>query len=141
MVSDWYVWFCELGYPNLDINRYPDGEWEIIEYYNSPVIPSLTRWNHVLYGIRNQIITPGIIENYVKKFDLTKRQVWDEQEAKTEAMYAEQDALDRHREDTVDRAFKAIRGNEALVERIAKKGITEINLPNIRKNIPRQKLL
>jgi len=140
MVSDWYIWFCELGYPNLDINRYPDGEWEIIEYYNAPIVPSLTKWNRVLYGIRNVVITPGIVEKYVKQLDLHSDEIWDKYDHKTEELEAEQKALERHQKETVDRAYEAIRFNPALMERMARGGITEMNIPNIRKHIPKSLL-
>lgn len=134
--SPWYVWFCQLGYPQLDINRYPDGEWEIIEYRNAPIIPSLTSWTRVLQGMRNVEISFGFVEKYVHQIDPARPEFWDREARKTAAMLAEQDALDKHREEYAEHAFRVIRGNEALMERIYKEGLKAINLWEIRKHIP-----
>jgi hypothetical protein len=139
--SPYYIWFKELGYEQLDIREFDDGEWAIIEYYNSPVIPSLTRWNYVLQGLRNILITPGFITKYVKQLDLRQNEYWDQCEAKTKAMETEKDRLEAHAQDTAERAKNAIIQNPELVERIAKKGMNEISLSNIVKHIPRNKLI
>lgn len=135
--SPWYCWFVELGYPRLDINQYPDGEFEIIEYYSTPIIPPLTKWNQVLYGIRNTEISRGFVTKYIHQLDLHRKQVWDEAEARTRAMEDEKDGLERHAQDTAERAFQAIRGNADLMERVAKNGMSEINPENIWRHIPR----
>lgn len=151
MCSKYYTWFVDLGYENLDIVEHsawfhlsdgshiygPDGTWSIIEYYHTPMLPSSCRWNYVLMDIKHTPITKGFIEKYVAQLDLTKRQAWDIAEAKTRAMEEEKARLDRHAEDTAEKAKNAILSNPALVERIAEKGLQEINLDKIVKHIPR----
>lgn len=144
--SPWYKWFVDLGYPNLDILREGEsywkdieetGEWHIIEFYRSPVIPCMTPWNYVLQGIRNTEISRAFVEKYVAKLDLRRKQVWDESEAKTAAMEEEQAALDRHREATADEAVKILKKNDALMDRIWKNGVHEMNPDKIWKHVPR----
>lgn len=141
VVSPWYCWFLEMGYQNLDIEKYQDGSWSIIEYYNAPVIPSMTRYNLVLGPMENVDITKGFVYNWVKKLDLRRKEYWDECEKKTQEMEDEKARLEAHAQDTADRATKAIMGNESLVNRIAKRGMKEIDLTNIRRNIPRHQLI
>lgn len=141
MVSPWYCWFLDLGYENLDIEKYGDGSWSIIEYYNSPVIPSMTRYNLVLGPMENVDLSKGFIEHWVKKLDLRRKEYWDECERKTKEMEDEKARLDKHAEDTAERAKNAIMSNESLVNRIAKNGMKEIDLPTIRRNIPKHQLI
>ncbi len=138
--SPWHVWFRELGYPQLDINQYPDGEWSIIEYYNTPIIPSLTRWATVLHGMRNIEISVGFIEKYVLDLDSTKKAVWDREEKKTQRVIQEDRERHEHAERMSEAAKEAIVRNPALMERIAKNGIQEMDLTKIVKHIPRHKL-
>lgn len=139
--SPYYVWFCELSYPNLDIREWDDGEWAIIEYYNSPVVPSLTRWNYVLQGLKNILITPGFITKYVHQLDLHRKEVWDALDAKEKAQDEEKARVEAHAQDTAEKAKNAIMQNPGLVERIAKNGLQEMNLENIAKHIPRHQLI
>lgn len=141
MCSKYYVWFVEMGYPNLDIREQADGEWAIIEYYNSPVIPSLTRWNYVLHGMRNIIPSPGFVTKYVGMLDLRKREAWDLAEAKSQAAEKEHAMVQQHAEDTAERAKNLIMQTPALVERVAKEGVKAIDLLEIRKNIPKHQLI
>lgn len=139
--SRWYPWLCDLGYPNLDVQQFEDGEWALIEFYNAPIIPSMTRWNYVLQGIRNVEIGPGFITKYSRELDLHRKEVWEAAEAKTKAMEEEKKMLDRHAEDTAERAKNIIMNTPTLVERICKNGLQEMNLPNIIKHIPRHQLI
>ncbi len=136
MVSPWYVWFVELGYPNLDILKYEDGEWAIIEYYNSPSMPCMTKWNHVLYGLKNIEITKGFVTKYVRQLDLQRKQVWDDAEAKTTAAGKEREMLEQHAQDTAERAKNIIMGNDDLLQRVAKNGMGEIDPKAIFRHIP-----
>lgn len=140
VVSKWYRWFVELGYPQLDIEKYEDGSWSIIEYYNAPIIPSLTRYNLVLGPMEHVDISFGFVSNWIKKLDLRRKEYWDECERKTKEMEQEKERLESHAQDTAERAKNIIMGNPDLVERVAKNGMHEINLENIRKHIPRHKL-
>lgn len=133
--SPWYSWFVEAGYPNLDIMKdgesywklaEPSGAWHIIEFYRSPVIPSLTPWNYVLKNIRNTEISRSFVEKYVKNLDLRRKEVWDAEAAKTKKMEDEFETLEKHRADTVERAFQAVKKNDGLVERVARNGMHEL---------------
>ncbi len=136
-VSPWYCWFVEMHYPQLDIHRYEDGEWEIIQYLNSPIIPSLTHWQQVLGPMRNVEISYGFCEKYVRKIDITKKEFWDREEKKTKEMLAEHESLDAHKEEAVNHAYKGIMKNDGLVQRIAKNGISEIDLTTLARRVPR----
>lgn len=151
MCSPWYVWFVELGYPNLDIVQHretfelPDGSylttesgvWSIIEYYNAPIIPSLTRWNYVLANVNDQEISKSFIEKMVGMLDLRRKQVWDMAEAKTKAMEDEKEKLEAHAQDTAERAKNLIMRCPTTLERVAKDGIAAANPTTILKHIPR----
>jgi hypothetical protein len=137
----WYSWMVELGYPNLDIQKWNDGEWAIIEFYQAPIIPAETRWNFVLQGLKNILITPGFVERYVHGLDLHRKEVWQALDAKEKDQDEEKARLDKHAEDTAERAKNVIMGNEALMERIVKKGLKEMDLDKIAKNIPRHQLI
>lgn len=134
--SDWYVWFVEMGYPMLDIRKWIDGEWAIMQYLRSPVVPSLTPWNWVLTDLKNIEITQGFVRRWVEALDLTKREIWDREEAKTKEIAREQSALQRHNAEMVDKAHESIVRNPALMERIAKYGFQEMDLTRIARNIP-----
>ncbi len=136
--SPFYTWFCDLGYWNLDIRQWDDSEWAIVEYYHTPLVPSMTRWNYVLQGMRNILITPGFVTKYVNALDLRKKEVWDALDAKDRAQDEEKAKLDQHAQDTAERAKNLIMQTPTLVERIAKNGLQEMNLDKIIKHIPSQ---
>lgn len=136
----WYTWCCELGYENLDVQQWADGEWCLIEFYNAPIIPGNTRWNYVLKDIRNVEITPGFLESYADKLNVQKRQAWADLDAKEKAQDEEKAKLDAHAEDTAERAKNIIMQTPSLVERIAENGLKEMDLDRIVKHIPRHQL-
>jgi hypothetical protein len=136
-----YIWCVELGYPNIDVQQWKDGEQAIIEFYNSPNIPSLTRWNFVLTGLRNIEITPGFLTRYIHQLDLHRKEVWEAAEAKSREADERHATLEKHAEDTANAAFKVLRGNDDLMQRVAKNGISEIDPNKIRSNIPRHQLI
>lgn len=137
----WYTWCCELGYPNIDVQQWGDGEFAIIEFYHTPLIPAETRWNYVLQGMKNILITPSFIERYVRSLDLHRKEVWDSLNAKEKAQDEEKEKLDAHAQDTAERAKNIIIQTPTLVERIAKKGLKQMDLDKIRENIPTQQLI
>lgn len=155
MCGPYWCWFVELGYPNLDIFEHnmlyqlseneflhgPSGAWSIIEYYNSPVIPSLTRWNFVLSDIRNVVPTKGFVEKYVQGLDLHRKAVWDAAEAKSKEADDRHADLEKHAEDTAEAAFTSIRQNPDLMERIAKNGLCEIDPRKLIKHVPSHQLI
>jgi hypothetical protein len=137
MVSKYHRWFREMGYPQLDIQEYPDGSWSIIEYLNCPVIPSLTRWNVVLANLEHIEPSYSFCEKYVQMMDTQKRWFWDLQDLKERQLDEESDALERHAEELGERAHFAVTHNPAMMDRIAKNGMGELNLAKIAKHIPR----
>lgn len=134
--SDWYVWFCELGYPMLDIRKWPDGEWAIMQYHTKPYVPSLTKWHWVLTDLKNVEITEGFVKKWVESLDLTRKEIWEREDAKTREIDREQTALERHSEEMVEKAHDAIIRNPDLMERIAKNGFQEMDLSRIARQIP-----
>lgn len=139
MVSPWNIWFRGMGYPRLDVLTYEDGEWSIIEYLRTPVVPDLTPWHHVLMNIRHTEISHDFCKKYVENLDLEKRYVWDEQDRIEERMRQELLREELHSIDFSNRAFAAIKQNPDLMERIAKNGIGEASLFNLSKRIPKQR--
>ncbi len=137
----WYDWCVQLGYPNVDVQQWWDGEWAIIEFYNAPFMPASTRWNYILQGMRNVEITPGFIAHHLKRLDLHQKQVWDDLDAKEKAQDEEKARVDQHAEDTAERAKNIIMQTPSLVERIVKNGTKEMDLKKIAKHIPRQKFI
>lgn len=137
----WYSWCVELGYSNIDIQQWPDGEWSIIEFYNAPLIPGLTRWNWVLHGMRNIEVSAGFLAKYIRQLDLQKKEAWDALDAKEKEQDEEKARLDAHAEDTAERAKNIIMQTPSLLERIAEKGIKEIDLDKIVDHIPRNQLI
>lgn len=140
--SEYHPWFVELGYPLLDVIQFSDGhgEWGIIQCQTMPIVPSITKWKVVLSEIKNVEISFSFIEKWTAEIDLQRKAFWDREDAKTKALDVQEDATDRHREDMVRRAHLAITRNPALMERIAKNGIQEMDLDKIRKHIPKHKL-
>jgi hypothetical protein len=141
MVSEFHSWFVEMGYPELDILRYDDGEWHIIQYYNRPVVPALTRWQPVLGPMRNVLITRSFCEKYVKDLDITKKAFWAREEAKTKEVEREHAAEEKRRVEYVDVAHRAITKNPNLMNRIASKGIQEMDIPSIARHVPRSEVV
>lgn len=139
--SPYYTWFVELGYWNLDIRKWTDGEWAIVEYYRTPVVPSLTPWNYVLKDMRNVAISKSFVEHWVNQLDLRKKAVWDEMDAKEKAQDEEKAMIDEHAQDTAERAKNIIMQTPTLIERISKNGLQEMNLDKIVKHIPSNQLI
>lgn len=135
-VSKYNAWFRFLGYPELDILKYEDGEWAIIQFLNKPVIPCLTKWNFVLSGMRNVEISPMICKKYTEQLDLEKRYIWDQEEKRQEQIKRQIEEEDRRSLDLAEKGHKVISKNKNLMERVAKNGIEEISLRKIYKHIP-----
>jgi len=136
LVSPYHVWFVDMGYPELDIKTFEDGEWSLIQYLNSPTVPSMTRWQYVLTGIRRTEISPWWCRKYAENLDLEKRHVWAEIEAKERALEEETKGRERHDQDIAARRHETIMRNRFLVDRISRNGLQEMNLRQISKHIP-----
>ncbi len=140
MVSPYYCWLKDMGYPELDVLQYPDGEWCLIQYLNTPIVPALTRWNFVLKGIRHTEISPEFIKKYAHQLDIEKHTVWEEQAKIERKMLEESMYEDRRSEDRCEQWFKGIRNNPDLMERIARNGLRELDPRRMLNTISRSKL-
>lgn len=140
MVSPYYRWCQDMGYPELDVKTWADGEWALIEYLNAPIVPSLTKWNYVLTGMRNIPITYGFIKNYADQLALDKKHFWEREAELTRAQDErhKQDLL--HSDRQVAEMHRVIKGNDALMQRVARNGLGELSLGKIRRNIPKYRL-
>lgn len=138
LCSPWYTWFVELGFPELDVNRFEDGSWEIIQYHKTPTIPSMTPFHTVLGLMKKVPITSGFIEKYVNKVNNRnpRSEFWEQERQATKRIDDEQEALARHREETATRMKNAIMANDNVLQRIAKNGLHEMDPRYIRRHIP-----
>ena len=134
--SQYHKWFLRMGYPLLDIVKYEDGSWAIIQYETMPVVPSATRWMVVLGPMHHVDCTESFCRDYVKKIDNTKKEFWDEQDRKTKQAEDAADIKEKHAADMAERCTYAVTNNPGLMSRIAENGIDEINLNKIARNIP-----
>lgn len=138
-VSEYHPMFIELGYPQLDIIRYWDGEWSIIEMENAPLIPSMTKWRHVFSGFKNIEPTQGFIKKMIDMIDLQKAEAWALHEKATEESLKKSKELDSKRTELASGIATAVSKNENLSERVLQNGLEEINLKNLIKHIPQSK--
>jgi hypothetical protein len=126
MVSDDYPMMQRIGYPQLDIKRFWDGEWAIKEYLNPPLIPSLTKWKYVLTGLRNVPVSESFILNQIKSLDPQYSEFWIREIEKEMAVERNNSAVAQNRADSAERTITELLKNEALKERVAKYGIMEM---------------
>lgn len=138
--SPWHVVFQEMGYPELDVLRYEDGEWWIVQYYNAPTVPCLTRWQTVLGPMRNLDISYGFLYRWAQALNLQRKEYLEKEFAKSKAAEDEWENTERHAEDSASRAAAAITQNPALMERISRNGLKEMDLSSIAKHIPRSQI-
>lgn len=136
MVSPYNAWFRDLGYPELDVISYDDGEWAIIQYHKSPVIPHLTPWSFVLKRIRHLEKSPAVFKKYTDQLDLEKRHVWAKQDADDRELSRSLDEEDRRFEDKSKRIVDSVMRNDDLVQRVARNGLGELSLRSISRHIP-----
>lgn len=137
--SPWHVWFQQMGYPQLDITRYEDGEWCVIEYQHTPLIPAECKYKVVLSGLRNIEISYSFLERYLDEMNPMSTRFWENLERHERFQDAEYNTLEANAEDRAQRASRFVIQNPDLMERIAKNGIKEMGLLNIGKRIPNYK--
>ncbi len=140
MVSRWHRCFVAMGYPELDLVEYPDGEKAIIQYFNRPIIPSLTRWGYVLTKIRNQDVNYYWLKEKADDLNLEKKKVWHEQEEIEKEALRRQLEEDRRSEDFATRMLDTVNRNDAWKQRIVKNGLSELNPLKILNHVPRYRL-
>lgn len=137
--SPWHVWFEQLGFPQLDITRYEDGEWCIIEYQGSFLFPSSTKYKVVLSGMRNIEISWSFIKRYVDEINPMSARFWENLERHERMVDAEYETFERNAEDRAHRASRFVLQNPDLMERIAKHGMHEMDIFRIGKHVPNYK--
>jgi hypothetical protein len=139
-VSKWYPWFCELGYPQLDIAAWDDGEWAILQMANAPLMPAMTKFNYILTGLRNIEKSRSFVKEYVELLDLTKSAYWALEEEKSQQAEEEADKKEKHMEESTNRKLEVIKRCPTLMERVHKFGLNQIGFESIWRNLtPEQK--
>lgn len=138
-LSPWYPMFCEMGYPQLDIKRWEDGEWAIREFIRSPVVPSLTPWRFVLTGLRNIEISRGFIERYLWQIDPRNRGFWAKDEAERKAAEKEQDYYENEKAERIMTLGKQLAKNDDLMEQAHRIGPAAFDLENIGRKIYKER--
>lgn len=139
MVSGWNRTFADWGYPELDVVVQESGEWGIISYLRSPVLPAHTPWSWVVVPSAKYELNPWTVKRYVEQCDIEKRYVWDQMEEREKHDAAEMRREELHMTDMQRRMYQSITQNPDLMNRIAKNGLGEIGLRALSRNIPNQK--
>lgn len=134
-LSKWYPMFCEMGFPQLDIRQFEDGEWAIREFYRSPVVPSLTPWKYVLTGLRNVDISESFIRKYLWQIDPRTRAFWEREESERRKAEDERTSIENVKVDRIMRLGKQLAKNEDLMERARRIGPAALDLENIGRQI------
>ncbi len=140
MVSRWHRCFVAMGYPELDLVEYPDGEKAIIQYFNRPIIPSLTRWGFVLTKIRNVNVDYYWLKEKADALNLENKKVWAEQDAVEKEAIRQQLEEDRRSEDFATRMLANVKNNDDWMQRIARNGLKELNPLRLLNNCPRYRM-
>jgi len=139
-VSEYYHWFCELGYPQLDMGQAVDGEWWVVEMQNAPLIPSMTWSKPILKGLRNIEKSKAFLEKYLRLIDPTANAFWDREEKASADAEKRQDDKDKRLEQSTAAKLEAIKGNPELVERFVKYGPRALDMGEMFKHLtPYQK--
>jgi hypothetical protein len=126
-VGPHYRMMCELGYPQLDIKQWDDGEWAILEMLNAPLMPSYTKFHYILKKIRHVEITESNVKRLVRQIDPNYPEFWLREAQKTAAVDNEHAAKEKHSEDLVTRMCAAVTKNPDMMDRIARFGVSELN--------------
>lgn len=140
LFSDYHHWFVEMGYPELDIVEYQDGSWDIIQFIGQTIVPAEAKWQVVLGGIKNRLKTYGFCEHWAKKLDMHRRAFWVEEDKKRDEHLAKAEEQDRHVEDLAERMSYVVSNTPTLMDRIAKKGVGEMQLHKVAEHVPLSEL-
>lgn len=141
LFSQYHKWFKDMGYPELDIVEYDDGEWCIIQFLTSTVIPSQCQWQVVLGPMRNIEPTYSICWQFANRLDMNKRFFWDLEDLRQKQHLLDVEAKDRHVEDLAERASFIVTHTPTMMDRIAKTGdLGETLLHKLACHVPLQEL-
>lgn len=127
MVSEWWRVCRDLGYPELDVRKYADGSWSIIQYFQTPIIPSLTKWQPVLMDIRHTEISPTFIKKKADELNLEKGHVWSEVD-KNERRIRDEISFEEDRAEVIaSKKLDIVKRTPGLMDRIARRGVKELD--------------
>jgi hypothetical protein len=130
-VSQYWPMFRDLGFPQCDVVFYEDGEFSFIEYYNAPLIPSQTRFMHIAKGFRNIEFNESLIKRVLTKIDPRNPEFWADQILKSTKLEEEKAQKQEADEDWAQKTIPLLLKNDALKERVARYGASEISLDKI----------
>lgn len=135
MVSPWWRVCRDLGYPELDVRQYADGEWSIIQYLQTPLIPSLTRWQPVLIGIRNVEISATFIKKKADELNLERGHVWDGVRREEARALAEVQADETRAQERAQMKLDIVKRAPDLYARVMRNGVKELELDRLIQHI------
>jgi len=139
-VGPYYDICCDLGYPQCDIVKYPDGEWAVIFYENAPLVPSMTQYRVISSGIRHKEISHSLVSKLILESDPMRQRLWERERLKTKQIESDHKAREEHRDATLNEAVAVMTKNDDLMQRVAKNGMGEVDLSAIAQNIDPAKL-
>lgn len=134
-VSDKYRIFCELGYPQLDVQFFEDGSWAILEMLNAPLIPSMTKFKYILKGIENVEFSRSFVEKFVKQLDPAKGFFWEREDRLARESEEQGIKGDEFIAELAADTMKKLAKCDTLTERLAKNGADELTPERLAFNI------
>lgn len=138
--SQYHPWLVHMGYPTLDIVTYEDGSWAIIELQDGGYIPSEAKFKVIMGFMENLEPSYSTIKKLVSSIDVCKDAFWERERLKTQRVEDEWEAAEAKKMELADQATALMTGNPDLMERVAKKGLSMLQLKEISKFVPRHKL-
>ncbi len=135
MVSDkWHI-MRDLGFPQLDIKRWDDGEWAVLEYQNAPLVPSLTKWKYVLTKIRNTEITESFLRRYLWQIDPRTKAFWEKDERERVEQEKARQYYENEKAERIMALGKELAKNDDLMDKAYRMGPAAFDLENIGRKI------
>lgn len=126
-VGPHYPMFVKLGYNQLDIEVFDDGEWAVREMLSAPVVPSLTTWKYILKGLRNIEINSGTVGKLIHQIDPQYPEFWAREALKTKGILGEKNSRIEFENDWAEKMAPKILRNPGLMERISRFGMRELD--------------
>ncbi len=135
--SDYHPWFCEMGYPRVDLVMYEDGSWGLIELQDGGLIPSEAKFIDILAGIKNLEPNFSTLRRLVHSLDIYRGEYLDHELKKSQAAEDEWAYVMRRRNDLVNKTAEVFAKNDHLKERIARRGAKALDLIDLSRYVPR----
>ncbi len=127
MVSPWWRVCRDVGYPELDVRQYSDGSWALIQYMQSPIVPSLTRWQPVLMDIRNIEISASFIKKKADELNLERGHIWDDVAKNERRIRSEIDFEEDRADKIADAKLAVLKRAPGLMDRVMRRGMKELD--------------